>query len=143
LDYDPHGPTDPDKALERGEKTRIVGLIDMVLIPEPGLSNLLSIALMAQPARRGWINSGLAVIAQQRNRIPLDIAPHAGRPRLIVDGDPHERHASDDVATRTSSAASAARTLWSALLPCPQVGHVAVSSEFSAVPTMSLKIDPR
>jgi len=73
---------------------RIVGLLDMVRVPQAGLSNRALARLPSQPVRWWWVDRGLFEIAEQSNAIEFQICTVALRTCGIGNAYPKERHLS-------------------------------------------------
>jgi hypothetical protein len=84
--------------LERFEKPRVVGFIDMVLIPESGFSDAFAIRIMTQPAFRRRVQRIFSVVAQQCDDVALDVCSLAVGAGLIANRKPEERHFANDFA---------------------------------------------
>ena len=78
-----------------------MAFIDVPYVPQARSPDALLIAVAAKPTRRGWIDGLPVEVAQQRNRIALDISPLAVRPRSIVHDQPQEGHRADFPADET------------------------------------------
>ena len=66
----------------------------------PDLRTRIAIAVVSKPAPRWRIERRLVEVAQQRDRVSFDLSAQAGWTRFVIDGQPQERHVTDDFAYR-------------------------------------------
>ena len=133
-----------DEALERVEESRIVVLVDMVLVPETGIPDPGLAAIAARPRQfaEGGSSGVFSEIAQERDAVPLDISAYALGPV-----DRQRRSHRNGIArmmrlTSRSVGSSLGAHRGRAVLDAP--GGAGTAPEFTSVdPTSSLKIDPR
>ena len=72
------------------EKGGVVGLVDVVDVPESRLSNLLTRRGITQPPIRPGVGRGFTVVAYERNGVPFEVCPFAPGAWLVVDVHPEE-----------------------------------------------------
>jgi hypothetical protein len=91
-------PVMPAPALPAGRGMRNDSPHRHGIVPKAGLAHARPRAAMAEPARGRRIERLPAIVAEQRDRAPLDHAARACSVRLVIDGKPDEVHGADAVA---------------------------------------------
>src|SRR5262245_11280704 len=79
----------------------MVCLSDVLVVPQMGLAHEWPVAGAAQPCWRRRIEGFLLVIAEQSDRISLNVTAFAILARLIINAEPKKAHGSDGLADRT------------------------------------------
>jgi hypothetical protein len=70
------------------QKRWTINLFDVVLIPETGTTDALAIGEVPEPLSGGRIDWSLAEVAQQRDRVALNVRALAVRSRRVADREP-------------------------------------------------------
>jgi hypothetical protein len=76
------------------EHARVIGLVHMMIVPESGAADVLSLTVLTEPARRSGIERRSREVAQQRDRVALDEATIDGS----FDGQDDDPQVPDDAA---------------------------------------------
>src|SRR5262249_52899871 len=72
--------------------------VDVVRVPESRGAHALAVAGASQPACARRVERHPFEVAEESDRIPLDVTSQAASPRLVVHSEPQERHGPDRLA---------------------------------------------
>ena len=73
----------------------MVGLVDMVVVPEARQANALSVAVLAEPPCRWSVEGGVTIAAQKCYGIAFDQTAAGVGTGIITDVQPQKRHLTD------------------------------------------------